>query len=76
VEEFAKNAPKLPPHYEFCSYLRSSKYDPTLSFPNGGQDTHRMEDESRRFEEELSESEIMELFNSAHCLPPPYHVEV
>lgn len=41
VEEFAKNAPKLPPHYEFCSYLRSN-YDPHMGFPNGHKDNQRM----------------------------------
>lgn len=42
VDEFAKNAPKLPPHYEFCSYLKSYKYNPNMSFPNGGHDSQRM----------------------------------
>ncbi len=42
VEEFAKNAPKLPPHYEFCSYLKSYKYNPDKSFPNGGHNGHKM----------------------------------
>ena len=35
-----------------------------------------MRDESRSLEEELNEKEIIELFDSPHSLPPPYHVEV
>jgi hypothetical protein len=26
IEEFAKNAPKIPPHYEVCSFLKSQQW--------------------------------------------------
>lgn len=45
---------------------------PTVSSPPSSS----MRDESRSLEEELSEAEIMELFDSPHSLAPPYHVEV
>lgn len=67
VDEFEKTCPKLPPHYEHCSFMSRNLHtgsDSKTILPEGS------------FEQILSEGDIRELFNSAHCLAPPYHVEV
>ena len=44
VQEFAKYAPKLPPHYENCSFLNSYQNSPNGGTANGKNEDTRMQD--------------------------------
>ena len=72
-EEFSKNAPKMPHHYEQCSYLSKSIWVSEQKMLNKEQ-TEMHEEGKQEFEASLTAEEINELFKTPHCLPMPSHV--